>query len=168
MFMSMKKPICKPAPDEQAILEALCVRPLTQDERSQAQALLGEQHYLGRVQPVGERIFYVAEALGRWRALFSWNAAAKHLRHRDAWIGWTPAQRRRRLTLAAHNSRFLILPGASCPNLASRALRLCLARLAADWPTHEKNNGRDERRPSATCEVTAEAVGFPAAAPAAD
>jgi len=31
------------------------------------------------------------------------------------------------------NSRFLILPGPDCPNLASRVLALCCERLANDW-----------------------------------
>jgi len=129
----MRKLICIPTTNEQAILEALRVHLLTPDLLPRAQALLGEHHYLGRVKPVGERLFYVAEALGQWRALFCWNAAAKHLKHRDAWIGWTWQQRRRRLTMVANNSRYLILPGISCPNLASRALRLCLDRLSEDW-----------------------------------
>ena len=37
-------------------------------------------------------------------------AAAKHLRHREKWIGWTEAQRRKRLGLVTNNARFLILP----------------------------------------------------------
>ena len=89
----MRKPNFKPAPNEQAILEALKVHLLTADLLPRAQELLGEHHYLGSVRPVGERLFCVAEALGQWRALFCWNAAAKHLRHRDNWIGWSPEQR---------------------------------------------------------------------------
>ena len=58
------------------------------------------------------------------------NAAAKRLKHRDQWIGWTRPQRDRRLSLAVNNSRFLLLPDGSVRNLGSRVLRLTLDRLA--------------------------------------
>jgi len=60
-------------------------------------------------------------------------AAAKHLRHREKWIGWTEAQRRKRLGLVTHNARFLILPQYHYPNLAPRVLGLCLEGLPQDW-----------------------------------
>jgi len=83
---------------------------------------------------VGEQLRYVAECDGRWLALLGWCAAARHLRSRDHWIGWSDEQRRCRLALVANNSRFLILTErGELPNLASRVMRLCLARLSADW-----------------------------------
>lgn len=109
------------------------MRLLEAEELPRAQELLRQHHYLGSLHAVGERLHYVAEAGGRWLAVLCWHAAAKHLRPRDTWIGWTPEQRRRRLTLVANNARFLILPGVECPNLASRTLRLCLDRLSEDW-----------------------------------
>ena len=60
-------------------------------------------------------------------------AAAKHLKHRDGWIGWTDAQRERRLSLVVNNIRFLLLPERTFPNLGTRALRMVLARLSSDW-----------------------------------
>ena len=51
---------------------------------------------------------------------------------RDRWIGWTNEQRRRRLALVANNARFLILPGYDVPNMATRVLKLALARLSDD------------------------------------
>jgi hypothetical protein len=60
-------------------------------------------------------------------------AAARHLRHRDQWIGWSEAQRRQRLSLVANNARFLILPHCHYPNLASRVMGLTLERLPQDW-----------------------------------
>jgi hypothetical protein len=98
------------------------------------QKLLQQHHYLGRLKPVGERMFYAAvDAQGRWLALLLFNAAAKHLKHRDQWIGWTRPQCDRRLSLVVNNSRFLILPQIHCTNLGSRVLRLTLDRLSADW-----------------------------------
>jgi hypothetical protein len=67
--------------------------------------------------------------------LLVFSGAAKHLKHRDQWIGWTHEQRRRRLSLVTNNSRFLLLPEFSVPNLGSRVLRLTLQRLPADWQT---------------------------------
>ena len=51
---------------------------------------------------------------------------------RDAWIGWVPEQQFRRLRLVANNTRFLILPAARAPNLASRVLALSARRLSSD------------------------------------
>lgn len=129
----MKERFCRPSAEQQQLLEGLVVRVLEAEEVGRAQGLLAQHHYLGALQAVGERLFYVAEVKGQWLALLCWHAAAKHLRPREQWIGWTPEQRRRRLTLLANNARYLILPGVACPNLASRALRLCLDRLSEDW-----------------------------------
>jgi hypothetical protein len=83
---------------------------------------------------VGERLCYVAtDGQGQWLALLVFNVAAKHLKHRDRWIGWTPAQRDRRLRLITNNSRFLLLPERTVPNLGSKVLRLVLDRISQDW-----------------------------------
>jgi len=104
------------------------------EERRRAQQLLRKHHYLGGLKAVGEQMCYAAvDAQGNWLALLIFSAAAKHLKHRDQWIGWTRAQRDRRLSLVVNNSRFLILPHAHIPNLGSRVLRLALERLSADW-----------------------------------
>ena len=104
------------------------------EERRRLQKLLRKHHYLGGLRAVGEQLYYAAvDAKGNWLALLLFSAAAKHLKHRDQWIGWTRAQRDRRLSLVANNSRFLILPQAHIPNLGSRVLRLALDRLSADW-----------------------------------
>jgi hypothetical protein len=104
------------------------------EERRQCQRLLRKHHYLGGLKAVGEQMCYAAvDAQGKWLALLLFSAAAKHLKHRDQWIGWTRTQRDRRLSLVVNNSRFLILPHAHIPNLGSRVLRLTLDRLGADW-----------------------------------
>ena len=125
----------KPAPSEQAILNRVEVILLGEDEAQLARydTLMEAHHYLQNSQLVGERLRYVAVFDGEWLALLSWSAAAYHLKDRDAWVGWSTSQRRRRLALIANNSRFAILPGVDCPNLATRVLALNLARLSADW-----------------------------------
>jgi hypothetical protein len=115
------------------ILDEVLVRPLRPQERGRFERLMAAHHYLGWGQPVGETLLYVAQAHGRWVALLAFGAAAYALRDRDAWIGWSLAQRQARLNFVAQNRRFLILPGVREPNLASRILSLCVRRLASDW-----------------------------------
>ncbi len=125
----------KPAPSEQAVLNRVEVVLLGDDEAARARfdAAIVAHHYLKSSQLVGERLRYVAHFDGQWVALLSWSAAAYHLKDREDWFGWSNEQRRRRLALVANNSRFVILPGVDCPNLATRVLALNTARLSADW-----------------------------------
>lgn len=118
---------------EQAVLDGVKVRLIEAEERDRFERLLIEQHYLHNAELVGERLCYVAEWEGQWLALLSWSAPAYRLKPRELWIGWTEAQRRRRLGLVVNNSRFLILEDAHYPNLASRVMRLCTDRLCEDW-----------------------------------
>jgi len=129
----MKKNIQMPDSREQQILEGLQVRLVRKDEQPRYEQLIDQQHYLGSVPLVGEQLRYVAEYHGEWLALLSWNAGSYHLADRDEWIGWSDAQRRIRLPFIVGNSRFLILEGKGCPNLASRAMKLGLQRLCDDW-----------------------------------
>ena len=133
--MRRKKSVWPRPFSEPALLKEVRVVLVTDPkERRRFQGLLAKHHYLGRIQAVGEQLYYAAlDAQGRWLALLLFSAAAKHLKHRDQWIGWTRAQRERRLALVVNNSRFLILPETSLPNLGSRVLRLTLDRLGGDW-----------------------------------
>jgi len=117
------------------MLDCVEVRLLGPDEdgRSRYSEWMSAHHYLKSDHLVGEQLRYVAEVEGQWVALLSWSATAQHLKDREEWIGWSAPHRRRRLALIANNARFLILPGTQCPNLASRVLALCTARLSADW-----------------------------------
>ena len=120
---------------EQEVLDGVEVRLLREEEQERFDELLEKQHYLKDATLVGERMSYVAEYGGEWLALMAWSAAAYHLKERDAWIGWTREQRRRRLGWVANNSRYLILAGAHYPNLASRVMGRSLQRLSSDWET---------------------------------
>ena len=114
-------------------LRQVVVRPILSRERELWEDLMRRHHYLGFDGLVGESLRYVAERGGRWLALLAWQAAALKCRARDRWIGWPPVLQYRRLAFLANNSRFLILPDAHLPNLASRVLSLNLRRLSADW-----------------------------------
>ena len=101
---------------------------------ARAQGLLEEHHYLGAVKPVGERLLYaVSDAQGTWVAVLVFAAAALHLRGREAWIGWSGEQRRRRLALVVNNVRFLLLPKPAVPKNASGSSNAQTAR--PSWPS---------------------------------
>jgi hypothetical protein len=123
----------RPDPQEQHVLDHLTVRLITPQERNRYQALMEEHHYLHSHQLVGEQLCYVATYRGQWLALSSWCACARHIKCRDQFIGWTTEQCRCRRALIANNARFLILPEAHYPNLASRVMKLVLQRLSDDW-----------------------------------
>ncbi len=130
----MSKPKFRhPQPAEQHILEHLTVRPIRTEERRRYDQLMKQHHYLHSHQLVGEQLCYVVTHRGQWLALSSWCAAARHLKSRDQFIGWSPEQCRSRRALLANNARFLILPEQHLPNLASRVMKLVLQRLSGDW-----------------------------------
>jgi hypothetical protein len=130
----MAQPIRLPNAQEQNVLDHLVVRPVTEEERPRWNELVSTHHYLKNAALVGEHLCYVAEYHGHWLALLGWSAAARHLRPRDAWIGWSKEQLPCRRHLLANNARFCILADPhQLPNLATRTLALCCARLSDDW-----------------------------------
>jgi hypothetical protein len=129
----MSKPYRLPQVEEQTVLDELEIQVVGPEDYPRFQSLLRRHHYLQGIKPVGERLYYVARWRGQWLALLVFCAAARHLRHRDQWIGWPEAQRRKRLSLVTNNARFLILPQWHLPNLATRVMGLILARLPQDW-----------------------------------
>jgi hypothetical protein len=132
----MKKSKRLPDQTQQQLLDEVRVELATPAQIPRISQLLRQHHYLGSLRPVGQRLYYLArDTAGQWVAVLIFSAAAKHLKHRDEWIGWSEEQRRRRLSLVTNNSRFLLLPDFAVPNLGSRVLRLTLDRLRQDWQT---------------------------------
>jgi hypothetical protein len=130
----MAKPLRLPNVTEQAVLDGLSVRLIAPAEADRWNALVTERHYLKNAQLVGEQLRYVAEYQGQWLVLLGWSAPAWHLKARDAWLHWSVEQRAIRRHVLAQNSRCLVLADRlQFPNLASRALGLCCARLSGDW-----------------------------------
>jgi hypothetical protein len=120
--------------DEQQILEHLQVRVVsTPKDTAWLDQLFRDHHYLHDATPVGEHLRYVATYLGQWLAVATWSGTAFQLKARDAFIGWSHEQGRRRRALLANNSRLLVLPECHSPNLISRFIKLMMARLSADW-----------------------------------
>ena len=130
----MAQPIRLPNAQEQTVLNELTVRLITVAERPRWNELVATHHYLGNARLVGEQLAYVAEYQSQWLALLGWSAAARHLRPRDLWIGWSKEQLPCRRHFVANNARFCILADPhQLPNLASRTLALCCAQLSQDW-----------------------------------
>src|SRR5205814_1868133 len=61
------------------------------------------------------------------------SAAARRLRPRDEWIGWSDTARAENLHRLVNQSRFLIRPGVEVKYLASHVLARALERLPQDW-----------------------------------
>ena len=102
--------------------------------RAECAAALDTFHYLGYRGPVGETLLYaVRDEAGRLLACLAFGAAAWACGPRDAFIGWSRAQRTTRLSWLANNSRFLILPWVHVPHLATWIQGRVLRRLSADW-----------------------------------
>ncbi len=97
-------------------------------------AFVDRYHYLGCPRPFGPHIrWFVRDGHGRCLAVLLFEAAARMLPARDAWIGWSESERERRLHLALSNSRFLVLPWVRVENLASKVLSMALRRLPDCW-----------------------------------
>jgi len=109
------------------------VRPIGAEELLEWRAHMQRFHYLGDAALVGECLRYVAERDGEWLALLSWGAASLHNGPRDRYLGWDEATKQAKLYLVVNNARFLVLPWARRPNLASQVLAANLRRLSRDW-----------------------------------
>ena len=134
-YWGMTKSLRLPGIEEQRILDGLEMHLLLDRDQPESwnQGIV-QGHYLHNATLVGEQLRYAASYQGQWLALLGWSSAAWHLAPREAWIGWSEDQRRARLPFLAQNSRFLILGDRTqFPNLGTRAMKLCLERLSADW-----------------------------------
>lgn len=93
--------------------------------------LLERYHYL-KFRVVGENLGYLAyDCHGREIACLLFGAAAWRCRVRDAWLALQAPMPP--LSQLANNTRFLILPWAQVPNLASHLLGRVAARIERDW-----------------------------------
>lgn len=103
-------------------------------ERALLASALASFHYLGYRGTVGENLQYIIrDRKDRPLVLLLFGAPAWKCQDRDRFIGWSPAQRQRNLGRITNNTRFLIVPWAKVPRLASWALGRVMRRLSADW-----------------------------------
>lgn len=90
-------------------------------------------HYLGYSRVVGEHLKYLVWAQGVPVACLAWSSAPRHIGCRDRFIGWSAETRRQNIHLLAYNTRYLLLPWARVPHLASHLLALVARRVSVDW-----------------------------------
>ena len=129
-------PALFPPPANLAALRPLRIAPLRPaDPRSRLwNEYIARYHYLGYAKLPGAQLRYFAHAAdGCPLALLGFGAAAWKTKPRDDFIGWDPATRERNLPLLVNNARFLILPWARVPHLASHLLGRIARRLPRDW-----------------------------------
>jgi len=114
--------------------EPVAVAPVREpEERRLWNEYVERYHPLGYQVPFGahQRYFIWGQAKRLGCLLFA--ASAWSLAARDGFIGWTAADRQRRLQLVVNNSRFLIFPWVRVKHLASRALAVAAQRISGDW-----------------------------------
>jgi hypothetical protein len=91
-------------------------------------------HYLGYGRSVGENMKYAVYSRdGVLLACLLFGSAAWTLKPRDEYIGWEKESRMRNLCFVTNNTRFLIPPWVTVPNLASHVLSLAARRICGDW-----------------------------------
>jgi hypothetical protein len=109
------------------------------EQRRLFRAYLDQYHYLGYRAPFGAQLRYwvrPAQAELPPLAALLFTSAAWRMAPRDCWIGWSDSMRQRNLPLVVNHSRFLILPWARIPHLASHILAQAARQLPRDWQTH--------------------------------
>jgi len=92
---------------------------------------LKEHHYLGAGRLCGAQLRYLIYAGDTLVAAASFSAAARHVRCRDRFIGWSALARRRNRSRVIAQSRFCVIHRVR--NLASRIQAILLRRVALDW-----------------------------------
>ena len=115
----------------------LIIQVVRPEEEERFARLLGQYHYLGETNPVGDFLRQVAILDGEWVGLLAWGSACYALKDRDQYIGWSPTLRAERQKLIVQNRRFLLLTEkGSHPNLASRILGAAAMALPEQWRAH--------------------------------
>jgi hypothetical protein len=96
--------------------------------------LIGEYHYLGLRNTVGENLKYlVRDREGRVLCCLLFGSAAWRCKARDRFIGWDEPRRRANLLAVTNNTRFLVLPWVRVKCLASHVLARIARRISEDW-----------------------------------
>jgi len=141
-----RQPVCRPPLADLPVwpeytgtlgdLGAVSLRPVAAGTAASREwnAMLQAHHPLGRGPLCGAQLRYliVSERHGTLGGL-AVSAAAWRLRARDAWLGWTDAERGANLPGIVCNSRFLILPAVRVKHLASHVLGQLARRIGRDW-----------------------------------
>ena len=95
--------------------------------------MMDRYHYLGHTPLAGAQMRYVIRCQTTVLGGMGFGASAWSVAVRDRFIGWPPQQRQKQLHLIVNHSRFLLLPGAGYPNLASCVLAQVSRQLPGQW-----------------------------------
>ena len=95
--------------------------------------LLATEHPQGTATFAGCQVRYLIGSVHGWLGAVGFSASALRLRARDAWMGWSEAQRSAHLHRVVCLSRFLIRPAVRCRHLASQVLGRVLRRVGTDF-----------------------------------
>ena len=90
-------------------------------------------HALGYRQPVGCFLRYFIGSEAGLLGCILMAGAAKAIRVRDQWIGWSRSRRAQNLPWVINNSRLLIFPWVRIDHLGSHVLGQLARRVQADW-----------------------------------
>jgi hypothetical protein len=103
------------------------------DARGLWNEYVSRYHYLGYKKPFGCCLRYFIRSGQGVLGCVLFSGAAKALRARDRWIGWTEQQRLKNLSWVINNSRFLIFSWVRIKNLASHVLGQIERQIGQDW-----------------------------------
>lgn len=95
--------------------------------------LIRREHPLAGAPLVGAQLRYLILAGTEAIGAFGFGPASFYLSGRDSWIGWDRVALEQNRPKVLGLSRFLLRPGLTCANLASRCYALVLKRVRADW-----------------------------------
>ena len=95
--------------------------------------MMDHYHYLGHTPLAGAQMRYLIRCQTTVLGGMGFGASAWSVAVRDRFIGWPPEQRQKQLHLIVNHSRFLLLPWAGSPNLASCVLGQVSRQLPNQW-----------------------------------
>ena len=103
------------------------------EENKRWRSYIEQYHILGYKRENGVSLRYFVISRETELGCLQFSSAAWALEDRDKWIGWNKETKAANLRLIANNTRYLLLPWARMPNLASRALGQAARQLQGDW-----------------------------------
>jgi len=103
------------------------------EENKRWRSYIEKYHILGYKRENGVSIRYFIISGEAEVGCMQFSSAAWALEDRDSWIGWSKEVKAANLRLIANNTRYLLLPWARMPYLASKALGKAARQLQGDW-----------------------------------
>jgi hypothetical protein len=109
------------------------VSPKGVEENKRWRSYIDKYHTIGYKRDHGVSMRYFIKSGDIELGCIQFSSAAWALEDRDNWVGWNKVEKSSNLRLVANNTRYLLLPWAKSPNLASRALGKAARQIQPDW-----------------------------------